>query len=46
MGKVSAECRLGSVEALLSGEGKDEFMKSSRVGSRTYIAQRCSNRHG
>lgn len=39
---------LGNVEALLQGEGLKEFVKSSRVGSRsfiTHIAQGCTNCH-
>lgn len=46
LGKVSVGCLLGTVKALLHGEGKEEFMKSSKVGSRAFIAQRCTNRHG
>jgi hypothetical protein len=39
-------CFLGNVEALLHGEGQEEFVKSSRVVSRAFIAKRCTNRHG
>jgi hypothetical protein len=37
---------LGTVEALLHGKGKEEFVKSSKVWRRAFIAQRCTNCQG
>lgn len=34
------------MEALSQVEGLKEFVKSSRVGNKAFIAQRCSNKHG
>jgi hypothetical protein len=33
LGKVSVEWLLGSLEALLSGEGKDEFVNLPKLGA-------------
>lgn len=45
LGEGSVGCFF-NVEALFHGEGQEEFVKSSRVVSRAFIAQRCTNRHG
>lgn len=37
---------LATVEAMVNGESLKEFVRSSRVGSKAYIAQRYSNSHG
>jgi hypothetical protein len=34
------------MEAFVLGVELTEFFKSSRVGSKAFIAQWCSNRHG
>lgn len=45
LGKVSVAWLLDMVEALTQAEGLKECLKSSRVGSRAFLAQ-CSNRQG
>jgi hypothetical protein len=46
MGKVSLAWLLATEEALTQGEGLKEFVKSSKVCNKAFIAQRCSNSHG
>jgi hypothetical protein len=46
LGKVSVAWLLTTVEALTQWEGLKEFVKSSRVGNKAFIALRCSNNHG
>lgn len=46
LGKVSVAWLSETVKALIRGGGLREFVKSWKVGSTAYIAQRCSNRHG
>jgi hypothetical protein len=45
-GKVSMEWLSVIVEMLVRGEGLKELFKSSRVGSKAFVAQRCSNSRG
>lgn len=37
---------VNTMEALVQGEESTEFVKFTRVGSKAFIAQRCSNRYG
>lgn len=37
---------LATMEALCHVEGLKEFMKSSRVGNKAFLAQCCSNSYG
>lgn len=46
MGNLTVKWLLASMEALVLGEAPKEFIKSHRVGSRAFLAQRCSNSHG
>lgn len=48
IGKVSVEWLLATVEveALVQGEGLKDFFKYSRVGSKSFLVQRCLNNHG
>lgn len=46
MGRVSVESLWPTVDTLVQGEGSKEFIKSSRVGSKAFLAQKCSNSHG
>ncbi|GLT67661.1 hypothetical protein SLA2020_399530 [Shorea laevis] len=46
MGRVSVESLWPTVDTLVQGEGSKEFIKSSRVGSKAFLTQKCSNSHG
>lgn len=43
LGKVNVVWLSAIMEALIQGEGLRDFVKSSRVGNRVFIAQRGSN---
>jgi hypothetical protein len=43
LGKASVAWLSETVESFICGGGLREFVKSWRVGSTAYIAQRCSN---
>lgn len=46
LGKVSVIWLLATMEALSQVEGLKEFVKSSKVGNKAFIALHCSNKHG
>jgi hypothetical protein len=46
LGKVTVIWLLATMEALRLAEGSKAFVKSSRVGSKAFIAKRCLNKFG
>lgn len=46
VGRVSVNWLLATVEDFLLAEASKEFLRSSKVGSKAFIAQRCANKFG